>query len=390
MRLMKVCSSRFGLLIAIGAASPAPGSELYIKSEAKPPAAARVYDWTGFYLGGHVGYGGGSFGPGTNPFPEQGVFFPHSLTGLIGGYQAGYNRQFSNRIVVAAEIDISFPSPVDRPRVIPAPFNTSFDYFATARGRIGYAVGSVQPYVTAGAAWARTRVDVNGPDGSIVETKSKLPVGWVAGIGIEYAMEDNWSVKGEYNYVELGSNTYRFEGGSAPDAHVDPRVHAFKLGLNYRLVEAPSWVGTAAIGNGQPSVPASTDWNVHGQTTVIAQGEKLGRWMRFSDGGCGRAASSISIRNWLKVSASEPHSASPASRTAKRRRVAEISPNSGPSDIFCDKRLDLAASRKTSPMRRTNWPESATSIASPSRWDVSRSATILTATPTPRTRALIS
>lgn len=51
--------------------------------------------------------------------------------------------------------DISFQSPVDRPRLSPAPFNTTFDYFATARGRIGYALGPVLPYVTAGAAWGR-------------------------------------------------------------------------------------------------------------------------------------------------------------------------------------------------------------------------------------------
>ena len=76
----------------------------------KAPAYKAVYNWTGFYLGGHVGYGGGSFGPGTNPLPEQGVFFPHSITGLIGGYQAGYNRQLANNIVLGVEADISFAS----------------------------------------------------------------------------------------------------------------------------------------------------------------------------------------------------------------------------------------------------------------------------------------
>jgi high affinity Mn2+ porin len=40
----------------------------------KAPVRSAVYDWTGFYLGGHTGYGGGSFGPGSNPLPEQGVF----------------------------------------------------------------------------------------------------------------------------------------------------------------------------------------------------------------------------------------------------------------------------------------------------------------------------
>ena len=42
----------------------------------KAPAYKAVYNWTGFYLGGHAGYGGGSFGPGTNPLPRRACFFP--------------------------------------------------------------------------------------------------------------------------------------------------------------------------------------------------------------------------------------------------------------------------------------------------------------------------
>ncbi len=73
-------SSRFrnGLLTCVGLCmlggdSPAAAADLPLKA----PALKAVYDWTGFYIGGHVGYGGGSIGPGTNPLPEQGVFFPH-------------------------------------------------------------------------------------------------------------------------------------------------------------------------------------------------------------------------------------------------------------------------------------------------------------------------
>src|SRR6266700_2934676 len=99
----------------------------------KPPIRSAIYDWTGFYVGGHFGYGDASFGPGTNPIPLQGVFLPHSPTGLIGGFQAAYNRQFSNRLVLRVEADASFPSPIDIPRLAPAPFNTSIDYVGTLR-----------------------------------------------------------------------------------------------------------------------------------------------------------------------------------------------------------------------------------------------------------------
>src|SRR4029077_4891330 len=85
------------------AACSAFAADMPPKFPVKAPGRAAVYDWTGFYVGGHFGYGGGSLGPGTNPLPEQGVVFPPSTTGLLGGYQVGYIKQFSNRFVFGAE-----------------------------------------------------------------------------------------------------------------------------------------------------------------------------------------------------------------------------------------------------------------------------------------------
>ena len=65
-------------------ATPATAADLALKA----PALQRVYDWTGFYVGGHFGYGSGSLGPGTNPVPEESGIFPSSVTGLIGGIAA--------------------------------------------------------------------------------------------------------------------------------------------------------------------------------------------------------------------------------------------------------------------------------------------------------------
>ena len=113
-----------GLLAAAGAAQAAD-------MPLKAPALKSVYDWTGFYVGGHFGYGGGSLGPGTNALPEQGVLLPHSVTGLIGGYQIGYNRELANRVVLGVEGDASFTSPLDQAalgRLPPQPFNTTLDY----------------------------------------------------------------------------------------------------------------------------------------------------------------------------------------------------------------------------------------------------------------------
>ena len=66
-RYRKTLQRAFALGLLAGA-STAHAADMPLKA----PALQSVYDWTGFYVGGHFGYGGGSLGPGTNPLPEQG------------------------------------------------------------------------------------------------------------------------------------------------------------------------------------------------------------------------------------------------------------------------------------------------------------------------------
>jgi high affinity Mn2+ porin len=250
-----------GLLVLDG---PALAADMPVRA----PVVKAVYDWTGFYLGGHVGYSGGSFGPGTNPLPEQGVFFPHSVTGLIGGYQAGYITQFSNHVVLGIEADASFTSPLDAPRLVPAPFNTTLDYVGTVRGRIGYAFGTLLPYVTGGFAWGHSHVNVNDGGRDVVSSPGQYQPGWTAGAGVEFAVSGNWSAKLEYDYIDLARRMYDLSGFGLPDINVDPNIHLVKFGLNYRF-GTPPWAAPGSA-NGQPALPESTDWNVHAQTTFIA------------------------------------------------------------------------------------------------------------------------
>ena len=175
--------------------APAFAADLSLKA----PAFKAVYDWTGFYIGGHVGYGGGTLGPGTNPLPEQGVLLPPSVTGLIGGYQVGYSKQLPNHVVLGVEADASFTSPLDAPRLDPAPFNTTIDYVGTLRGRLGYAFGRWLPYMTGGFAWGHSHVDINDGGGSIVASPGQYQSGWTAGAGIEFAVSGNWSARLEYD-----------------------------------------------------------------------------------------------------------------------------------------------------------------------------------------------
>src|ERR1700730_1460829 len=258
-----ICKIGGGTGIVLAMCSAAVAADMPLKA----PVHGAVYDWTGFYLGGHVGYGGGSFGPGTNPLPEQGVFFPHSLTRLTGSYPTGYSRQFSNHVVLGIEADASFSSPVDGPALTPAPFSTTLDYVGTVRGRIGYAFGTLLPYVTGGFAWGHGRVNFDDGGGSALKLHAQNQPGWAAGAGVEFAVSGNWTAKLEYNYIDLARRTYDLSAGGFPSINVEPKISLVKFGLNYRFGDTP-W--SAPVSNGQTALPESADWNVHAQTTFIA------------------------------------------------------------------------------------------------------------------------
>ncbi|SIO14749.1 high affinity Mn2+ porin [Bradyrhizobium erythrophlei] len=267
------CDRRFPRHVFAGAAfgalalgSPALAADMALKA----PAYKAIYDWTGFYLGGHVGYGDGGLGAGTNPLPEQGAFFPHSITGGTGGFQAGYNRQFSNRVVLGIEADATFTSPVDLPRRAPAPFNATIDYTGTLRGRAGYAFGAWMPYLTGGFAWGHSHININDGGKEVLSSPGQYHTGWTVGAGAEFAVGGNWSAKLEYDYIDLARRMYDLSDFALPGVNVDPRIHLIKFGLNYRFGDTP-WA-PSVLTNGQSAFPQPNDWNVHAQTTFLPQG----------------------------------------------------------------------------------------------------------------------
>jgi outer membrane immunogenic protein len=61
----------------------------------------------------------------------------------------------------------------------------------------------------------------------------------MVGVGLEYGFTPNWSFKIEYNYMDLGSETYTFvdtvTGVGLGDLEIDQQVHVVKAGINYRF-----------------------------------------------------------------------------------------------------------------------------------------------------------
>jgi len=118
-----------------------------------PPIVS--YDWSGFYIGGHVGYSRG-YGRDTllDPGPST---IDSSFGSIFGGMQFGYNYVLPSRLLVGIEGDISFPNFLDdgivSARTTPSSAVTEkLDFISTVRGRVGYAFSHWLFYATGGFA----------------------------------------------------------------------------------------------------------------------------------------------------------------------------------------------------------------------------------------------
>jgi outer membrane immunogenic protein len=231
-----------------GMGGGAHGSSAYNAMAAMPPAAA-VWSWTGFYIGGHGGYGWGSdpfnrFLALTSP-SFQAVSPPIVLKGVdskgfVGGFQAGANWQ-AGSVVGGMEIDLSggdfkgFGSVSGLTQIggsLAATQTDKFDMLGSARGRLGYLVWpSVLLYGTGGLAWTRLEQSVTTTESSTffpafttITTMPSWRFGWVAGAGGEARLwNTNWLARLEYLHYDFGNSgnlTATFTAGTAIDSIV--------------------------------------------------------------------------------------------------------------------------------------------------------------------------
>ena len=146
-----------------------------------PPAGVMpvAYDWTGFYVGGHVGYGWAdkSWQDGFGLFGIS-----QQANGFLGGGQAGFNYQVG-QFVFGVEGDMSWSGMKGSTNTLASSFNTDVDWTATLTGRLGMAFDRWLVYGKGGAAWARDRYTTNFytfPGTEVTDTR----LGWTAGAGV--------------------------------------------------------------------------------------------------------------------------------------------------------------------------------------------------------------
>ncbi len=117
-----------------------------------------------------------------------------------------------------------------------ATIRTSFgaDWFATLRGRVGFAADNFLFYGTGGLAYGKmeasvkidaTELDNEDPDINCYYTCSTnaTNLGWTVGAGMEYGI-DNWSLGIEYLYVDLGKSNWNVDLGDTVNDEEDQLV----------------------------------------------------------------------------------------------------------------------------------------------------------------------
>lgn len=159
-----------------------------------PHAIVAYYNWMGFYIDINAGYAWG-----TSRWDSPAMSLPPK-GGMVGG-TLGYNYQ-EGSIVWGIEGDFD-AADVKQSQPCFGAFSCQVEqrWFATVRGRLGYAFARFLPYVTAGGAFSNIRASTNNP---AFPGANNNRFGWTVGAGLEYAFLGNWTTKVEYLYADLG------------------------------------------------------------------------------------------------------------------------------------------------------------------------------------------
>lgn len=281
-----------GSLVATGASAADLAPRMYTKA---PPPVVAVYDWTGFYVGGNIGYSWGrsstaeAFSDSATGAILNSTAIKFDMDGVIGGGQIGYNWQKDNW-VFGLEGDIQGSGQKGSTNAVcpggtattlngacslghigdTTPFNVpafpvtnslseKLQWFGTVRGRVGPTITpTILAYVTGGLAFGGVSAtdtvagtNIVGPQGVNGSTlvpvagtfgNSATRVGWTVGAGVEGVVSGNWTAKLEYLYLDLGSVSGSFvtpivaPSGAFVTASYNSHItdNILRVGLNYR------------------------------------------------------------------------------------------------------------------------------------------------------------
>jgi outer membrane immunogenic protein len=239
------------LSVAASAADMAPASMV--------PAPA--YNWTGFHFGGDIAVASTTNNAEWNPAIPLGVMQAGGGTGsasFAGGGFAGYDWQFARSWVAGVEADwtgMKAGAVLTEPwlnsvGVVPGGLTTlssELDWTASVRGRLGYLiVPRFLAYATAGVAWGKLQYGANSSNSALgyatAAVVSNTEIGWVAGIGFEWAPFASSGLLLRAEYLNFGfggaqavATASGFPGLPSSYSWSAPNVSLGRIGASYKF-----------------------------------------------------------------------------------------------------------------------------------------------------------
>jgi outer membrane immunogenic protein len=214
------------------------------------------FSWNGFYVGANLGAGFGGDGVVGITLSDQRFDNVGKLDsdGWFGGGQIGFNWQHGNVVFgIEADLQAADVSSEFGPNFVAGPpitgtftGSSKVDMFGTVRARLGYSFDRALLYVTGGWAWANVDYNVTGVDlvgRNFTISSDDTFSGYVLGGGLEWAFAPSWSLKAEYQYINLGRETLTADiltaGGAltglTASTEATPEFHTFRVGVNYKF-----------------------------------------------------------------------------------------------------------------------------------------------------------
>jgi high affinity Mn2+ porin len=265
----------------------ASAADLQKSSTPAPLAqASDAFNWTGVYVGGHLGNAWGKTNWTATPPASPSAVLDRGSLGLtvplnifnqggswFDGLQLGYNYMLPSRLVIGGEADVSFSAFPNYQGVNTgktatvlqgaAFYTDAVNVAGSVRGRVGYSPGNWLFYATGGLAWTSEQFTLTQIASGSSESYSKQRLGWTVGAGVETPLIPHWTLSAEYLYSNFGTSGVDFPGSGVRFSS-NLSEHKARIGLNYRVddVNTSTQTSPTLFGVDQNRVA------IHGQFTM--------------------------------------------------------------------------------------------------------------------------
>lgn len=168
----------------------------------------------------------------------SGDILTHGDGGIFSA-DAGYNFQ-TGPVVYGVETDFGWSTAEYELNVFSsrdAIVRNKLDYVGTVRARIGFALDRALIYATGGYAYGRvdnySTSDIT--DAAYGARTKGWQSGWTVGAGLEYAADENWTLRAEGLYLDLGSVTNYYPAFPSDPMTFHNSAILGRFGVNYKF-----------------------------------------------------------------------------------------------------------------------------------------------------------